>query len=147
MIPRAMMGLRPVVFVPRTLVRTWGTRPLLYRRWKLMRSSFARVATVFGFTSCLVERRVVPGPLTTVFGFTSCPLERRVVPGPLTTVFGFTSCPLERRVVPGPLTTVFGFTSCLLERRVPHVRTSVRGTKTMFFERFHLIAHRGSLAA
>src|ERR1700727_2284273 len=57
------------------------------------------------------------------------------------TVFGFTSHPLERRVVPGPLTTVFGFTSCFLERRVPHVRTSVRGTKTMFFECFHLIAH------
>jgi hypothetical protein len=29
MIPGVMMGLRPVVFVPRTLVRTWGTRPVL----------------------------------------------------------------------------------------------------------------------
>jgi hypothetical protein len=105
-----------------------------------MQSSFARVVMVFGFTSCLVERRVVPGPLTTVFGFTSCPLERRVVPGPLTAVelmqSGFAR-----------VATVFGFTSYLLERRVPHVRTSVRGTKTMFFECFHLIAHRGFLAA
>jgi hypothetical protein len=55
MIPRAMMGLRPVVFVPRTLVRTWGTRPVLQRHWKHMQRSLARVATV---AACyLLERR------------------------------------------------------------------------------------------
>jgi hypothetical protein len=41
---------------------------------------------------------------------------------------------------------LFRFASSLLERRVPHVRQSVRGTKTMFFECFYLIAHQSFLS-